>query len=153
MKLDVARKYRMMAALPNIGVALCWMLVSKSRKCRCCCNFGPTSGWKNGAPFSATMGADVYETWQLWLERDVVFYNAFVLVFPFATSFSNYMSSKSYYRPTVGQNSQIFAPQNVRDTDRAPSGLHYKITHFDIVTKVLWGGVLRPRRLEREKHK
>jgi len=56
--------------------------------------------------------------------------------------------------PTVGQSLQIFAPQNVGDTERAMSDLCYKITpHSDILAKVLWDGVLRPWRLEREKNK
>jgi len=50
-----------------------------------------------------------------------------------------------------GQNLQIFALQNVGDTDRAPSDLRYKITpHSDILTKVPRGSLLRPRRLERK---
>jgi len=52
----------------------------------------------------------------------------------------------------VEQNLQIFAPQNVGDTDRAPSDLHYKISpHSDILAKVPRGGVLQPRRLECKK--
>ena len=96
--------------------------------------------------------ADVYEAWQLWLERNVVG-RIFVLVVRFAASFSNYTSSKSHCRPTVGQNLQIFAAQNVQDTDSATSDLRYEITpHSDILAKVPRGGVLRPRRLEREKN-
>jgi len=45
---DVARKYHVMAALPIIGVE------------------------KSGAPFVSYYKADVYEAWQLWLERGVV---------------------------------------------------------------------------------
>jgi len=32
--------------------------------------------------------------------------------------------------PTVGKNLQIFVPQNVGDTDRAPSDLRYKIRPY-----------------------
>ena len=54
--------------------------------------------------------------------------------------------------PTVGHNLQIFAFENVGDTDGAPSDLRYKITsHSDILAKVPRGGVLHPRRLQREK--
>jgi len=43
----------------------------------------------------------------------------------------------SHYRPTVGQNLQIFARQTAEDTDRASSDLRYKITpHSDILAKV-----------------
>jgi len=46
-----------------------------------------------------------------------------------------------------------FVPHNVGNTDRAPSGLCYKITqHSDILAKVLWGSILWPRRLERKKN-
>jgi len=51
------------------------------------------------------------------------------------------------------KNLQVFAPQNVEDTDRAPFDLRYKITpHYDILAKVPRGGVLWPRRLERKKN-
>ena len=48
-----------------------WMLVSKSQKCRCCGNFGPVLGQKNGAPFSATTRPTCTKR-RLWWERDVV---------------------------------------------------------------------------------
>ena len=45
-----------------------------------------------------------------------------------------------------------FCPSNVRIQIGPPSDLRYKtIPHSDILTKVPLGGVLRPRRLEREK--
>jgi len=69
---DVARKCRMMAALPNTGVALCRMLASKSRKCRCCGNFGPISGGKKRHAILVNCKLDVYEARQLWLEKFVV---------------------------------------------------------------------------------
>ena len=81
--------------------------------------------------------ADVYETLQLLLER-----NVFI-------SFSNYTSSESHCRSIVGQNIQIFMPQNV-GIQIGPFDLRYEITpHSDILAKVR--PVLRPRRLEREK--
>jgi len=73
------------------------------------------------------------------------------IFFRFAALFSNYTSSKSHHRPTVGQNWQIIAPQSVGDTDRTPSGLCHKITpHSDILVKVPWGGVIQPGTLEHE---
>ena len=72
----MARKYHVMAALLNIGVE------------------------KRRAVFS-NYKADVYEAWQLWLERDVVKRSCFN--FRFAAWFSNCTSSKSHHRPTVGQ--------------------------------------------------
>jgi len=117
-----------MAALPNIGV-------EKKRRA-----------------VLSNCEANVFEAWQLWLERDVVKRVCFIVI-RFAASFSNYASSKSHRRPTEGQNLQIFAPpQIVGNIDRAPSDLRYKITsHSDILAKVSRGGVLRHRRLEREK--
>jgi len=46
--------------------------VSKSQECRCCDNFGPTSGRKKWYTVLSNYKADVNETWQLWLQRDVV---------------------------------------------------------------------------------
>jgi len=47
-------------------------------------------------------------------------------------------------------NLNIFVPQNVGGTDRAPLS-RVKITAYsDILAKVPWGGVLWPRRLEHE---
>jgi len=83
-KLDVARMCRVMAALLDIGVKKRHAVLSN------------------------------YEAWQLWLERDVVKCICFSFsICKFAATFSNYTSSKSHYRPTVGQSLQIFAPQNV----------------------------------------
>ena len=51
----------------------------------------------------------------------------------------------------MGQNLQIFAAENVGDTERAASDLRYKITpHSDILAKVPRGDILRPRKLQRE---
>jgi len=56
--------------------------------------------------------------------------NTFVLVFRFAVLLSNYTRSKSHHRQTVGQNWQIFAPQNVGDTDRASLICVIKLHHI-----------------------
>jgi len=63
---------------------------------------------KNDVPFSAT-------TTPMYTNP-----GSYVLVFAFAAFFSNYRSSKSHHRPNVGQNLQIFTPQNEGDTDVAP---------------------------------
>jgi len=62
------------------------------------------------------------------VKRDVVKRTCFS--FWSAVSFSNYKSSKLHYRPTMGQNLQIFTPQNVVDTDTPPpwSALQHYIT-------------------------
>jgi len=54
--------------------------------------------------------------------------------------------------PNCGAKFADFCPSNVRIQIGPPSDLRYKtIPHSDILTKVPLGGVLRPRRLEREK--
>ena len=55
-------------------------------------------------------------------------------------------------RRKIAEKFADFRPSKCGDTDRAPSDLRYIITpHSDILAIVPRGGVLRPRRLEREK--
>jgi len=56
--------------------------------------------------------------------------------------------------PKCGAKFADFHPSKYRDTDRAPSDLHYKITsHSDILAKVAQDSVLWPQRLEYVKNK
>ena len=96
----------MMAALPNIGVE------------------------KNGAPSSAATSRRIRCLKVMVRRRSHIISYALVLVFLFAASFSNYTSSKSHHRPIVGKNLQIFAPQNVREADRAPLICVTKLHHI-----------------------
>ena len=132
---------------PNIGGTLYWMLLRKSRKW---CSGAIWVRKKTARLSQQLQGRHIQNLAVMVTERRSL--NTFVLVFRFAVLFSNYTSSKSHHRQTVGQNRQIFAPQNVGDTDRAASDLHYIITqHSNILAKVPRGGVLWPRRLERKK--
>ena len=64
----VARKYHVMATLPNIGGALYWMLLIKSRKSPSC-NLRTK---KRRAVLSNCKPTYTKPGMQLWLERDVV---------------------------------------------------------------------------------
>jgi len=85
--------------------------------------------------------ADVYEAWQLWLERDVVkkciCFSFSMCSLVFKLRVQSYTIAKLYSKICR------FSPLQIQIGP--PSDLHYKITpHSDTVAKVLRGGVLWP---------